>query len=110
MGLDEIAASPEIPTPTRILSMGPPKHADSAIIGNPILAIVVFEIRSPSELPIAKTVRPMIASEIWKMIPSAFSTPTTSLAISDTHEMAIKNPTNANDCMYTGARYGSSLI
>jgi len=53
---------PETPTPRRIsrislfrgkdvLNMGPPKHADIAIMGYPILATVTFATKSDNEFP-----------------------------------------------------------
>lgn len=41
---------------------GPPKQAANAIIGIPILAIVKFEIKSPTEFPRANTVMPKMSS------------------------------------------------
>lgn len=77
-----------------MFNIGPPKHADRAIIGYPIFAIVRLETRSPREFPIAKTVRPKMASEIWYTVPSIFSTATTSLAMVETQEIEIKKPKN----------------
>jgi hypothetical protein len=79
-----------------LLNNGPPKQAEKAIWGKPILAIVIFETRSPRLLPIANTVSPRIASLTPKIKPTACRIPTTSLAITKIQVIATKNPTNAN--------------
>lgn len=61
------------PTPSKILSIGPPKHAERAMRGYPIRATVTFATRSPSEFPTAKIVRPSIASLKRKMCPMVYS-------------------------------------
>lgn len=60
---------PESPIPRRILSMGPPKQALKPMIGANC-ATVTFATKSASELPTAKMVRPMMASERPKSSPN----------------------------------------
>lgn len=60
---------PPSPMPRSMLSIGPPKQALKPMIGAK-LAIVTFATKSPSELPTAKMVNPMIASERPKMRPN----------------------------------------
>ena len=74
---------------------GPPKHAESAIIGNPILAIVKFEMKSPNELPMAKIVIPNIASERSKSSAKNLMIEINSAAIVEIQETDIPNPSNA---------------
>ena len=59
---------PEMPTPRRMLSMGPPKQAENPMMGAKT-ATDMLATRSARELPMAKTVRPMIASERPKISP-----------------------------------------
>lgn len=76
---------PDTPMPNRMLSIGPPKHAEKPMIGaktyrilNIILtekeklhtATLIFATRSASELPIAKIVNPIMASERPKIRPN----------------------------------------
>lgn len=62
------------PIPSKILSIGPPKHAESAIRGYPMRATVTFATKSPRELPTAKIVKPRIASLKRKMWPIVYAT------------------------------------
>lgn len=68
-----IIYEPEIPTPSRILSIGPPKQAEKPITGANA-ATARFATKSASELPTAKIVSPMMASERPKMYPNVCST------------------------------------
>jgi len=67
-----------------MLSIGPPKHAENPIIGantyirnemdgstmlSPHTATLIFATRSAKELPTAKIVNPIIASESPKISP-----------------------------------------
>ncbi|KAH3688969.1 hypothetical protein WICPIJ_000028 [Wickerhamomyces pijperi] len=74
---------------------GPPKQADNAIIGNPILAIVKLEIKSESELPTANTVTPRIASDKWNKMEKNLIMEINSVAIVEIQVMAIINPIKA---------------
>ena len=56
------SSEPDTPTPSRMLSIGPPKHAEKPITGAKT-ATDMFATRSASEFPIAKMVMPMMASE-----------------------------------------------
>ena len=47
--------------PSTSFSSGDPKHEDTPIPGCPALATAVSATQSPTELPIASTVRPSIA-------------------------------------------------
>ena len=79
--------------PRRIFSIGPPKHAEKPIIGAKTCvddacqdgvgheviilartATLIFATRSARELPIAKMVIPMIASESPKIRPNVCRT------------------------------------
>jgi hypothetical protein len=78
--------NPDMPTPSRMLSMGPPKQAEKPMIGantytryeyscqrkrtETLTATLMFATRSARELPTAKTVKPMIASESPNMKPN----------------------------------------
>jgi hypothetical protein len=86
--------------------MGPPKHAESAITGNPRRATVMSATRSPSELPTAKIVSPRMASLILRTTPSVFRTPTTSFAILLIHEMLTTKPTKQRRTLQRGGRVG----
>lgn len=61
---------PDRPIPSSIFSMGPPKHAENPIIGAKE-AMLVFATRSASEFPMAKMVKPIMASDNPKMRPNA---------------------------------------
>jgi len=50
-----------IPRPSTSFSKGDPKHEDTPIAGCPALATAVSATQSPTELPIASTVRPRMA-------------------------------------------------
>ena len=58
-----------MPMPRRMLSMGPPKHAEKPMMGAKT-ATDMLATRSARELPTAKMVRPMMASERPKMRPN----------------------------------------
>ena len=62
---------PETPIPSRMLSIGPPKQAEKPMTGANA-ATEMFAMRSARELPTAKMVRPMIASERPKMKPNVY--------------------------------------
>ena len=62
---------PDKPTPRSIFSIGPPKHAEKPMIGANA-ATVMFATKSAREFPIAKMVRPMIASEMPKIKPKVY--------------------------------------
>lgn len=59
---------PEPPTPMRIFNIGPPKQAENPIIGANVTT-EILATKSASELPTAKIVSPMIASDRPKMKP-----------------------------------------
>ena len=62
---------PETPTPRRMLSIGPPKHAAKPIAGANA-ATEMLATKSAREFPTAKSVRPMMASESPKMKPNVY--------------------------------------
>jgi hypothetical protein len=80
---------PEMPTPSRIFNMGPPKHAEKPMIGantyrrvqygrqccerEELTATLMFATRSARELPTAKIVKPMIASDRPKTKPNVYA-------------------------------------
>lgn len=105
-----VCQAPPRPMPRRIFNSGPPKQADSAMTGYPSLAIVTSATRSPTELPTAKTVSPRIASEISRMTPKAFNTPTTSPATEDIHAIDMQKPKKQNKKWYLGRRLGEVAI
>lgn len=67
----EVMYTPDIPTPRRILSMGPPKHAENPMMGAKT-ATLMLATRSASELPTANMVNPIIASERPKTRPNVY--------------------------------------
>lgn len=78
--------------------------------GYPSLETVTLATKSPMELPTAKTVSPKIASEISRMTPKAFNTPTTSPATEDIQAMDIQKPKKQNIKWYLGRRSGEVVI
>lgn len=60
---------PVMPIPRRMLSIGPPKHAEKPMMGAKT-ATLMLATRSARELPTAKMVSPMIASDRPKMRPN----------------------------------------
>ena len=60
---------PDRPTPSRMLSMGPPKHAEKPMTGAKA-ATARLATKSARLFPTAKIVSPMIASERPKMWPN----------------------------------------
>ena len=64
----EISNVLEMPTPRRMLSIGPPKQAENPMIGAKT-ATAMFATRSAREFPTAKIVRPMMASDKPKIKP-----------------------------------------
>ena len=53
-------------SPMTSLSRGEPKHDDIPMPGFPALATAVSATQSPTELPIARTVRPRIPACEWE--------------------------------------------
>ncbi|KAF9437663.1 hypothetical protein BGZ76_011704 [Entomortierella beljakovae] len=91
-----------------MFSNGPPKQAEKAMRGYPILANT-YSLVFHCQLTIANTVNPRIASLIPNMIPNARKTPTTSLATKKIHVMDTINPTNAKTSKYLGG-FSSVLV
>jgi len=90
--------------------MGPPKQAEKAIIGNPILATVTSATKSLKEFPIAKIVTPKIASLTPKMAPKARRTPTTSSAIVEIQAIATTKPTAHRALCHDGGLSGDEKV
>jgi hypothetical protein len=90
--------------------MGPPKQADMAIMGYPILATVTSATKSESELPTAKIVTPRMASLTPRMAPKARRMPTTSSAIVEIHPIETMNPTAHNALCHFGGFVGDENI
>ena len=68
---DRMTYEPLRPTPSRMLSIGPPKQAAKPITGANA-ATETFATKSASELPTAKIVSPIIASLRPKMKPKVW--------------------------------------
>ena len=62
---------PDKPTPSKMLSIGPPKQAEKPMMGAKV-ATEMLATKSASELPTAKMVRPMMASERPNMKPNVW--------------------------------------
>ena len=75
--------------------MGPAKHAVIAMFDKPFFAIVTFVAKSPTELPQARTVRPIIELGIRQTIPRNVRTLTRLFAITSIHNAARTSPYNA---------------
>lgn len=92
-----IVTSPPInkPFPPILRSMfinGPPKHAANAIKGYPNLAMTISLIKSPTEFPMANTVKPSIASDNCVRTEINFKLLMSSSAIRDIHDIEAINP------------------
>ena len=79
--------------PNRTFMVGPAKQAATAIFGRPSRATVRLAIKSPTELPHARTVAPSKASEMPQILPAAVSKETTSPATTSIHTMETRKAT-----------------
>lgn len=68
---------PSNPTPNKKYNSGLPKHAPIAISKTPILTNVIFDTKSPIELPHVKMVKPNMVSDISKISIQCVSVATT---------------------------------
>ncbi|VEU41798.1 unnamed protein product [Pseudo-nitzschia multistriata] len=80
------------PSPSKILKTGPAKQAVIAMFASPFRAIVIFALRSPTEFPQARMVRPIMAPGMCKMMPMKFSRATKRSAMKSIHVAAITKP------------------
>ena len=85
-------AKPEA-VPNKTFMVGPAKQAATAIFGRPSRATVRLAMKSPMELPQARTVAPSKASEMLQILPAAVSKETTSPATTSIQTMEMKKAT-----------------